>query len=143
MRPQDIVGQIKAMKGLMPEANRTLIAGRFVAAITKTIEDNLGTTSEAAGAWHSKGIEAFLNACQLTEPLPEHPIMDPAAINVDGFISRWQKINGWRPKDAENDDEWRDFTDEQNLIRNTILMELDMVRHGKKLPHIPDKDKDK
>lgn len=139
MNLTELVMQVRAMKGLMPEPNRTVIAARLATMLTKSVEDRHGKTSAEIEAWNERGLPRFMTECRLTAPMPDAPLTDQTAVDLAGFIKRWRMIDGWRPMDASEGDHWRDFSEEQNLIRHTMLRELRLIMEGHILPAVPDK----
>lgn len=139
MNLTNLVMQVRAMKGLMPEANRTLIAARLATMLTKHIEETHGKTSAELEAWTDRGAPRFLRECRLTVlKVPDKPLVETSVVDLQGFIKRWQMIDGWR---RDENEDWQNFTEEQNLIRHTMLRELRLLLDGHTLPEIPDRHK--
>jgi hypothetical protein len=119
MNAVDIIKQIRAMKGLMPEVNRATIAVRFRELIANTVK---GVGVEAVQHWASEGAPGFIKACELEAP--------PTPINIDStnmgglssFIDKWEAVDTWRVPDT--DDEWAHMSQESFNIKATILRDL-------------------
>lgn len=123
MHARQIAEQIKSMKGLMDEANRTLIAHRFMRLIGDELKAH--ASFDALKDWQKGGAKIFMRLCELTAERPRVAStiqIDPSKLAA--FCNKWNAVEMFRPKDEE-EAAWKPITAEMNDLRQSMIRELE------------------
>lgn len=125
MKPADLVIEVLAMKGFMPESSRTLLAQRFAILIGRLVKG-----SGAIANWNSVGMKAFLKDCELTEPPPrvDHAL-EIESSELAKFCNYWSDVSVFKDRG-----DWQPITANMNNLRQTLISELEMIAAGLTVP---------
>ncbi len=121
MHANQVAEQIKSMKGLMPEPNRTVVAHRFMRLIGQELADK--NLAQALAYWQQRGALEFRQQCELTAELPR--VADTLQVDATAlatFCNKWHAVERFRPQGAE---EWSPISAEMNDLRQTMIAELE------------------
>jgi len=114
-----IAEQVKNMKGLIPEPNRTLVAYRFMKIIGEEYRE---TDRKAWKIWQNGGQAGFLKNCALTDGVPRvEETFDISVSDLADFINRWSNAVAFK---REEDDESEPLSADMNSLRQTMINEL-------------------
>lgn len=123
MHANQVAEQIKSMKGLLPEPNRTVVAHRFMRLIGQELADK--NLTQALAYWQQRGALEFKQACELTAELPR--VADTLQVDATAlatFCNKWHAVEMYRPK-GQDDADWIPISAEMNNLRQTMIAELE------------------
>lgn len=122
MDANDISKEVFAMKGLVLESNRTIIALRFADLIQRTVAGLYGNESDEAKHWNTTGRYQFLGECGVENTLG---MIDPN-ITVPGnelsqILDTWMRCSKYR--DSPEGD-WKEIPPDAQNILVTFINQL-------------------
>lgn len=124
------------MKGLLPEANRGILAARLAHIVTAQVKGVHGNDSPQMKHWLEQGKADFFDHCELTirggKPVP---------FGLDGtrlqeFCSLWKRVDHYVGADGES----VEMSDEMHVTINTMVTHLEHLAETGQLPNLQSKE---
>jgi len=119
----NIIQQIRGMKGLVLEGNRTTIAIRFRDLITESLKA-AGESTSGYMKWVENDAKLFIKACDLTHPPTRTDVdMSAPATLLAQFVDKWAAVDSVKVDDGE----FQQMSQETFNVKSSLLQELKAV----------------